>query len=84
MGGAPIATSGSRIGESDLSNLPSAATGREKRNGWSEDTVLAGADVSNEFCSFLPLLVAAEGVFATVVKQFSPGVSVSVVVWRFW
>ena len=82
-GGQPIAKYSSNW-RNDLSNLPSAATGRGKRNGRSEDTVLAGADVCSGFARSFPLLVAAEGFLAGRFQMFSPGVSVAVVVWRFW
>jgi hypothetical protein len=70
---------------SKLSNLPSAATGREE---WvsRRDSVLAGAGVCISFCSLiLSLAVAAEGFFVSNgFDSISPGIRVAVVVWRFW
>ena len=37
----------------NLSNLPSAATGRGKRSEPKKNSALAGADVGRNFCSFV-------------------------------
>jgi hypothetical protein len=68
---------------SNLVNLPSAATGRWKRNGHKRNNVLAGAGVRSAIgLGNLPLLVASEGFFAVFI--ISPGSQVAVVFWRTW
>ena|ERR1039458_9396463 len=68
----------------DLSNLPSAATGRRKRNGLAKTACLREPMFAVGLLIRFPLLVAAEGFLPNGFRRSLTGVQVAVVVWRFW